>query len=104
MGSDATQDGDNQLNTKHLTLNTNHCPLLIVNATPVGTWPDVDRSPPRPRRCPLPTPTTHFHDLVYNPSPTRLLREAAALGAATTDGNDMLRLQAQLSWKIWNLC
>ncbi len=103
VGSDATQDGDNQLNTKHLTLNTNHCPLLIVNATPVGTWPDVDRSPLDLAAAHYPLPTTHFYDLVYNPSPTRLLREAAALGAATTDGNDMLRLQAELSWKIWNL-
>ena len=103
VGSDATQDGDNQLNTKHLTLNTNHCPLLIVYATPVGTWPDVDQTPLDLAAAHYPLPTTHFYDLVYNPAPTLLLREAAALGATTTDGNDMLRLQAELSWKLWGL-
>ena len=60
---------------------------LLINATPVGTWPNVDASP-------LP-PNFQFsifnfqlvYDLIYNPSPTRLIREAAACGVATKDGS-----------------
>ncbi len=74
---------------------------LIVNATPVGTWPDVDRSPLPPLQ-----PSRHIlyiYDLVYNPSPTLLLQQAAAIGAHTHDGLSMLTLQAELSWRFWNL-
>lgn len=94
--------GYNQLPTIHYPL-----PTLIVNATPVGMYPDVDSTPLSLTSSSLPshTPlTTLFvYDLVYNPSPTRLLREAAALGAHTKDGLEMLHLQAELSWHLWHL-
>ena len=72
---------------------------LLVNATPVGTWPDSDRSP-------WPWPENFHHgmlvyDLVYNPSPTRLMRQAADHGARTTDGLAMLHRQASLSWEFY---
>lgn len=73
---------------------------LIVNATPVGMYPDIDATP-----LDLTHAFTHslihtfFYDLIYNPSPTRLLREAAAAGARVKDGLEMLHLQAELSWK-----
>lgn len=82
-------------------------PTLIVNATPVGMYPDIDStplsltSPSLPSHTPL---TTLFvYDLVYNPSPTLLMRQAAALGAQTKDGLEMLHLQAELSWHLWHL-
>lgn len=76
-------------------------PTLIVNATPVGMYPNTDRTPfPLPITH-HPLPTLFLYDLTYNPSPTLLMRQAAALGAKTKDGLEMLRLQADLSWQIW---
>ena len=74
---------------------------LLINATPVGTWPNVDASP-------LP-PNFQFsifnfqlvYDLIYNPSPTLLMRQAAERGAKVVDGLAMLRLQAKLSRDIF---
>ena len=70
---------------------------ILVNATPAGMWPDVDSTP-------WPYGLEGFglvYDLVYNPSPTLLLRQAAAAGAATVDGLAMLQRQAELSWQLW---
>lgn len=70
---------------------------MLINATPVGMWPDVDSTP-------WPYGLEGFglvYDLVYNPSPTLLLRQAAAAGAATVDGLAMLHRQAELSWQLW---
>lgn len=74
---------------------------LLVNATPVGMWPDVERTPLPLPHAPLPSLTVY--DLVYNPSPTRLMRDAAGRGARTADGLAMLHRQALLSWQLWNL-
>ena len=71
---------------------------ILVNATPVGMWPDVDA-------CPWTMPLTPFdmvYDLIYNPSPTLLLRRAAGVGAVCRDGLAMLQRQAALSWSLWN--
>lgn len=73
---------------------------LIVNTTPLGTHPDVEEVPPLPydaigRRHLL-------YDLVYNPRQTRFLVLGAAQGAATKNGLEMLELQADASWRIWN--
>ncbi len=84
-----------QLFTFHLSPFT-----LIVNATPVGMYPFVDA-------CPLNFDDLQFsnsqfvYDLVYNPSPTRLMREAAARGAQVKDGLEMLHRQAELSWEFF---
>lgn len=74
---------------------------LIVNATPVGMDPDSD-STPWPDSDML-TPRHLCYDLIYNPSPTRFLREAAAQGATTIDGSQMLSLQAQHSYRLWRI-
>lgn len=73
--------------------------LLLVNATPVGMWPDVDASP-----WPWPDDFSSrwtVYDLTYNPSPTLLMRHAAARGATVHDGLDMLQRQAALGWQLW---
>ena len=60
---------------------------VLVNTTPVGTHPAVDDTP----HGRLMRSTGRLvYDLVYNPRPTRLLREAAARGCRTIDGLDML--------------
>ncbi len=73
---------------------------IIVNATPLGMYPETDASPPIDYGCAR--PDTLFYDLVYNPPVTRFMEEGAARGADTMNGSRMLVLQAERSWEIWN--
>lgn len=70
---------------------------LLVNATPVGTAPDIESSVMDGR----PIRARHVYDLVYNPRDTRLLRDARAAGAATTGGLAMLVAQACRQFEFW---
>ena len=73
---------------------------LIVNATPVGMFPDVDGvrvDISRYARCKA------VLDLVYNPSPTRLVREARACGKIAADGMVMLIAQAYEAARLGGL-
>lgn len=73
---------------------------VIVNCTPVGTYPHTEDCLPLPFEF-----LTEDHlviDLIYNPEQTRLLRESAAHGATTLNGLSMLREQALKAWEIWN--
>ncbi len=72
---------------------------LIINATPLGTWPDINEKPPLPYD--LITPEHFLYDLVYNPGVTAFMQEAIQRGAGTTSGLTMLKLQAEKSWEIW---
>jgi len=73
---------------------------LIVNTTPVGTFPDVDHAPKLPYEK---IAENHFlFDLVYNPEKTLFLKRGEERGAAIKNGYDMLVLQAERSWDIWN--
>ena len=69
---------------------------LLVNATPVGTFPNVDESP-----FPGDFDGGVVYDLVYNPQATRFLREAAAAGCETIGGLDMLVAQAEDQYEWW---
>ncbi len=72
---------------------------LVVNATPAGTYPDVDACPPIPFDV---LDERHLvFDLVYNPAETLLLQRAKTKGAAVKNGLEMLQLQAEAAWKIW---
>lgn len=72
---------------------------LIVNCTPVGTFPDVDEKPDFPTAF---LTAEHFvADLIYNPEKTKLLREAESRGAIIMNGHSMLREQALKAWEIW---
>lgn len=72
---------------------------LIINTTPLGTYPQVDACPPIPYE--LLTPRHHLFDLVYNPRETEFLRRGKAQGARTQNGFEMLCLQAEAAWAIW---
>jgi 3-dehydroquinate dehydratase / shikimate dehydrogenase len=74
---------------------------LLVNTTPVGTHPDVERSPVAADDLPRGIDGALVYDLVYNPRPTRLLRDAAAAGCRTLDGLDMLVAQAVRQFAWW---
>ncbi|MBM4464912.1 MAG: shikimate dehydrogenase [Chloroflexi bacterium] len=72
---------------------------LLVNTTPVGTWPEVDESI-WPEDLALPGHLTVF-DLVYNPRQTRLLQQAEAAGARSIGGLGMLVHQGAASFELW---
>jgi shikimate dehydrogenase len=74
--------------------------LIIINATPLGTFPKVDACPPIPYE--YITPRHVLFDLVYNPEETLFLRKGKAHGAKVKNGLEMLHLQAERSWNIWN--
>jgi shikimate dehydrogenase len=73
---------------------------IIINCTPLGTSPNIDSSPPISYAF-----FTDKHiafDLIYNPEETAFLKKAKQKGAITKNGYEMLILQAEKAWKIWN--
>lgn len=75
---------------------------LVVNTTPVGMTPDDDRSP-LPDSIIL-SHDTLIYDLVYDPNPTKLVKEAIARGLKAVTGFGMLIDQAALAFEIWTGC
>ena len=73
---------------------------LIVNASPVGTYPAVDAAPRIPYG--YVTPGHYLLDLVYNPPLTQFLDFGRQRGAHILNGEVMFREQAEASWRIWN--
>ena len=73
---------------------------VIINTTPVGTHPNVDDCPNLDYS--LFTKKHIAYDLIYNPEETAFLRKAKAQSAVTKNGYEMLVLQAEKAWKIWN--
>lgn len=73
---------------------------LIINTTPLGMSPHIDTAPPLPYEQ-IDT-TFYLYDLVYNPPLTRFLREGISRGAKIQNGLEMLYLQAEAAWEIWN--
>lgn len=74
--------------------------LLIVNTTPLGTAPHIDELPPFPYAH---LTSNHcLYDLIYNPSETAFLKQGVKRGCIIKNGNEMLQIQAEESWKIWN--
>jgi shikimate dehydrogenase len=73
---------------------------LIINTTPLGMYPKTDECPPLPYDAL--TPQHYLFDLVYNPAKTLFLQQGEAHGAVIKNGSDMLVIQAEESWRIWN--
>jgi shikimate dehydrogenase len=73
--------------------------LLVVNATPVGMYPQVDETP-WPRGIPFPKDSA-FYDLVYNPRETLLIRQVRDAGLRGETGLGMLVEQAALAFERW---
>lgn len=73
---------------------------LIVNCSPLGTFPKEDTCPDIPYQH---LSKEHFlYDLVYNPAETLFMKKGAEQGAKTHNGLKMLHLQAEKNWIIWN--
>ncbi len=73
---------------------------LIINCTPVGTFPDLETSPDIPYE--FLTDSHLLYDLIYNPEKTKFLQLGETQGAKIKNGYEMLVLQAEKSWEIWN--
>ncbi len=73
---------------------------VIVNATPLGTYPDTNSCPPLPYEA-LGSGNL-CADLVYNPAETLFMKRCASQGATTFNGRAMLEKQALASYKFWN--
>ncbi|TBN06423.1 shikimate dehydrogenase [Hyunsoonleella flava] len=74
---------------------------IIINCSPVGTFPDIENCPKIPYEA-----ITKKHilfDLIYNPEETTFLRLGKQKGATVINGLNMLKLQAEKAWSIWNL-
>lgn len=73
---------------------------LIINCTPVGMFPYIEQKPQIPYEG-----ISDMHvlfDLIYNPPMTGFLHEGMEREATTLNGEKMLRIQAEASWKLWN--
>ncbi|WP_298533386.1 shikimate dehydrogenase [uncultured Algibacter sp.] len=74
---------------------------IIVNCTPLGTFPNIDNSPIIPYQS---INKSHIlFDLIYNPEETKFLKRGREKGAVTINGLKMLKLQAEKAWSIWGL-
>ena len=73
---------------------------IIINCTPIGTYPNIEDSPNIPYKH-----ITQDHilfDLIYNPVKTKFLKKGLHAKAQTINGLRMLEVQAEKSWEIWN--
>lgn len=92
--------GDNELNYSEIDATVMNEYLILVNATPLGMYPNTNTCPDLPYD--LITPDHILYDLVYNPEETLFLSKGKDKGAKTKNGLEMLHLQALRAWEIWN--
>ena len=91
---------NNQISYKELTEKVILENTILINCTPLGTFPEVDLCPDIPYQF---INSNHLlYDLIYNPSVTSFLQKGKNNGATIKNGLEMLQLQAEKSWEIWN--
>lgn len=73
---------------------------VIINCTPLGMFPEMTTCPEIPYQ--FIGPNHLLFDLIYNPSITQFLQKGQDKGATIKNGLEMLQLQAEYAWKIWN--
>ncbi len=94
-----------KLNDKHLLYSALNKDILteysiIINCTPLGTHPNIAEAPNIPYE--FLTKKHLLFDLIYNPEITTFLKNGKKKGAIIKNGLEMLELQAEKSWEIWN--
>lgn len=72
---------------------------IWINTTPVGMYPNVSECLELPYH--LLTPHHYVYDLIYNPMETSFIKASQMMGAKTKNGLDMLYMQADAAWSIW---
>ena len=73
---------------------------MIINCSPVGTFPNINNCPNIPYE--FLTKDHILYDLVYNPIESLFLKRGRKLGCKTKNGLEMLEIQANESWSVWN--
>jgi len=91
---------NNSVNYDMLTENIMSQYSIVINCTPVGMWPHDSDCVDIPYN--LLTPDHYVFDLIYKPVKTQLLKKAEEHGAAIQNGYEMLIIQAEENWKLWN--
>lgn len=92
--------GENQYSYDQIDEKMMNTHPVVINCSPVGTFPNIDEKPDIPYSF---ISKNHlFYDLIYNPEETKFLEIARKAGAKTKNGYEMLVLQAEENWKIWN--
>ena len=86
-----------EINSQPKTITASH---LIINTTPLGMFPKTDTMPPLDLEHL--TKDHYVYDLIYNPARTQFLQKAEMRGATIKNGLEMLHVQAEKSWAIWN--
>ncbi|PQJ82422.1 shikimate dehydrogenase family protein [Polaribacter glomeratus] len=93
-------EGKNEISYDSLTQETLLKYTVIINCTPLGTFPDTEKCPDIPYQ--FITDTHLLYDLIYNPEVSTFLSKGKEKGAIIKNGFEMLQLQAEESWRIWN--
>lgn len=96
------QDDENNIITYHQ-LTDEYLGIidLLVNATPMGMWPNINEAPSI--NYAALTSKCLCYDMIYNPEETLFLQHCKKQGCSIQNGLDMLKHQAEKSWEIWNL-
>ena len=90
----------NELSYNDLDEDIMHSYPLLINCTPLGTHPNVHNYPNIPYEY---ISKNHvLYDLIYNPSETTFMKKGKENGATVSNGLQMLTLQAERAWEIWN--
>ncbi|OJJ20936.1 shikimate dehydrogenase [marine bacterium AO1-C] len=92
--------GENQVAYQSITTEFIADYRLIVNTTPLGMYPHAEACPDLPYEAM--NESYLLFDLVYNPAETLFMKKGADQGAQTINGLEMLHLQAEKAWEIWN--
>ncbi len=96
-----TVNRNTSLNYIDLTIEITDYYTIIINTTPLGSYPEVSNFPKIPYKY---LNEKHLlFDLTYNPKETKFLTFGKERKAKTKNGLEMLKIQAEESWKIWNL-
>ncbi len=91
---------ENQITYKEMSQEIVAAYPLIINTTPLGMEPKTGDCPPIPYQWI--GPGHYLFDLIYNPVKTLFLQKGEKTGARIKNGSDMLAIQAEASWNIWN--
>lgn len=93
-------EGKKEISYDSLTQEIMEKHTIIINSTPLGTFPDIDKCPNIPYQF---INKNHIlYDLIYNPAISTFLAKGNEKEAITKNGLQMLELQAEESWRIWN--
>jgi len=94
------QASNNTILYSDITAETLHQYTIIINCTPLGTFPNIEEAPQLPYE--FLTVANYLFDLVYNPPLTQFLDYGKKAGSVIQNGYEMLVLQAEENWRIWN--